>query len=69
MFREKHPCFRSKKPRSSSALFAKFPTGEHSSGNASFTALKICKSPNSVGVHRKWVNFRYACFQDLKMRS
>ena len=51
-FREKHPCFYSKKPRSASALFAKFPTEWLSSGCVSFTALKIGKSPYSNGVHR-----------------
>ena len=67
-FREKHPHFCSKKPRSSSALFAKFPTERLSSGWASFTALKIGKSPYFLGVHRKWGISRKPCFQGLKMR-
>ena len=67
-FCEKHPHFRSKKPRSSSALFAKFPTEELASGTASFTAPQIAKSPYSFGVHRKWELSLKSYFQNLKMR-
>ena len=51
-FRDKHPYFCSKKPRSSSALFAKFQTEELLSGYASFVALKIGKNSYFLGVHR-----------------
>ena len=52
LFRQKNPHFCSKKPRSASALFAKFPTEELSSGTVSFVVLKISETPYSVGVHR-----------------
>ena len=47
------PRFCSKKPRSSSALFAKFQTKALLLGLASFTAPQIAKSPYSFGVHSK----------------
>ena len=53
-FREKHPRFCSKKPRSASVLFAIFPTAWLLSGTASFATLTIAESPYSLGVHRKW---------------
>ena len=49
------PLFLLKKPRSASALFAKFWAEELSSSWASFTALKIDKSPYSFAVHRNCI--------------
>ena len=60
---EKHPYFLLKKPRSSSALFAIFPTERLSSYNASFSTFKIAESPHSLGVHRKWANRKNSCFR------